>query len=222
VPQLLHLDSSADLETSVSRAVTAHFSDVWHTLGADHSVIYRDLHRNQPPHIPTSALHWAPHLRTADETVPPEAEALQKELIDEIVSADVVVIGAPMYNWSIPSTLKAWIDYIHVPGITVPFDAPTRPLEGKPVVVVSSRGNRYGPGTPDEGADHTVPQLQQVLGTALGMEVFVVTVDLTLAGRVPAMNDLIPEAEASLDSARSAVADLASSLSSKAVHSRLG
>ncbi|MBY6413296.1 NAD(P)H-dependent oxidoreductase [Rhodococcus sp. BP-252] len=212
MPQLLHLDSSADLSHSVSRAVTAHFSDVWHSLGADHSVIYRDLHRDALPHLPTSALHWAPHLRTAEEVAPPEAEALQKELIDEVVSADVVVIGAPMYNWSVPSTLKAWIDYIHVPGITVPFDAPTRPLEGKHVVVVSSRGNQYGPGTPDEGADHTVPQLQQVLGTALGMQVHVVLVDLTLAARVPAMSSLIPQAQDSLASARAAVADLAATL----------
>lgn len=212
MPQLLHLDSSADLETSVSRSVTAHFSDVWHSLGADHSVIYRDLHRNQPPHLPTSALHWAPHLRTAHEVAPPEAERLQKELIDELVSADVVLVGAPMYNWSIPSTLKAWIDYIHVPGITVPFDAPTRPLEGKPVVVVSSRGNQYGPGTPDFGADHTVPQLQQVLGTALGMEVFVVTIDLTLASRVAALASLVPQAESSLSDARAAVTELATRL----------
>lgn len=214
MPQLLHLDSSADLDRSVSRAVTARFSDVWHSLGADHSVIYRDLHRDALPHLPTSALHWAPHLRTAGEVAPPEAEALQKELIDEVVSADVVVIGAPMYNWSVPSTLKAWIDYIHVPGITVPFDAPTRPLEGKPVVIVSSRGNQYGPGTPDEGADHTVPQLQQVLGTALGMQVHLVLVDLTLAARVPAMAPLVPQSEASLASAHSAVADLATRLGS--------
>lgn len=212
MPQLLHLDSSADLETSVSRAVTARFSDVWHSLGADHSVIYRDLHRNPPPHLPTSALHWAPHLRTPGEIAPPEAEALQKELIDELVSADVVLVGAPMYNWSIPSTLKAWIDYVHVPGITVPFDGPTRPVEAKPVVVVSSRGNQYGPGTPDFGADHTVAQLEQVLGTALGMQVFVVTIDLTLASRVPALASSIPAAEASLTEAHLAVTDLAQRL----------
>ncbi|MDJ0395773.1 NAD(P)H-dependent oxidoreductase [Rhodococcus sp. G-MC3] len=212
MPQLLHLDSSADLDSSVSRSVTALFSDVWHSLGADNSVIYRDLHRTPPPHLPSAAMHWAPHLRTPNEVAPPEAEALQKELIDELVSADVVLIGAPMYNWSIPSTLKAWIDYIHVPGITVPFDSPTRPLEGKPVVVVSSRGNQYGPGTPDFGADHTVAQLQQVLGVALGMEVFVVTVDLTLANRVPAMAPLVPQAANSLADARSAVTGLATRL----------
>lgn len=212
MPQLLHLDSSADLTTSVSRSVTARFSDVWHSLGADNSVIYRDLHRNAPPHLPTSALHWAPHLRSPEEVVSPEAEALQKELIDELVSADVVLVGAPMYNWSIPSTLKAWIDYVHVPGITVPFDAPTRPLAGKPAVVVSSRGNQYGPGTPDFGADHTVGQLEQVLGKALGMDVSVVTIDLTLASRVAALSSLVPAAEASLADAYAAVTDLATRL----------
>lgn len=222
MPQLLHLDSSADLDSSVSRAVTGQFSDVWHAIGPDHAVIYRDLHRDAPPHLPTSALHWAPHLRTANEVASPAAEALQKELIDELVSADVVLIGAPMYNWSIPSTLKAWIDYIHVPGITVPFDGPTRPLEGKPVVVVSSRGNQYGPGTPDFGADHTVAQLKQVLGTALGMEVHVVTVDLTLATRVPALAPLAPQAEASLTDARNSVTELATRLGGAPASQQLG
>ncbi|WP_186630002.1 FMN-dependent NADH-azoreductase [Rhodococcus sp. BP22] len=212
MPQLLHLDSSADLNNSVSRAVTAHFSDVWHEQSPDHSVIHRDLHRDPLPHLPTSAMHWAPHLRTPDEVVGSDAEALQKTLIDEVVSADVVVIGAPMYNWSVPSTLKAWIDYVHVPGVTVPFDGPTRPLEGKPVVVVSSRGNEYGAGTPDFGTDHAVPLLQQVLGAALGMDLFVVVVDLTLATRVPAMAPLVARSRDSLDTAWVTVADLAARL----------
>lgn len=209
MPQLLHLDSSADLDSSVSRAVTGQFSDVWHAIGPDHSVIYRDLHRDAPPHLPTSALHWAPHLRTANEVASPAAEALQKELIDELVSADVVLIGAPMYNWSIPSTLKAWIDYVHVPGITVPFDSDTAPLVGKPVVVVTSRGNDYTPGTDNASADHTTAQLRQVLGVALGMEVHFVPVDLTLAERVPALAPQIPKAQANLEAAFSAVDDLA-------------
>ncbi|MCZ4562329.1 NAD(P)H-dependent oxidoreductase [Rhodococcus sp. IEGM 1401] len=209
MPQLLHLDSSADPVRSTSRRVTARFSDAWHGIGTDHSVIHRDLHTSPLPHLPTSALHWAPHLRTADETVEPAAEALQVELIEELISADVVLIGAPMYNWSIPSTLKAWIDYVHVPGITVPFDSDTAPLVGKPVVVVTSRGNDYTPGTDNASADHTTAQLRQVLGVALGMEVHFVPVDLTLAERVPALAPQIPKAQANLEAAFSAVDDLA-------------
>ncbi|MBJ7324730.1 MAG: NAD(P)H-dependent oxidoreductase [Rhodococcus sp.] len=209
MPQLLHLDSSADLSRSISRRVTAHFSDAWHSIGTDHSVIRRDLHANALPHLPTSALHWAPHLRTADEAVDAAAEALQVELIEELISADVVLIGAPMYNWSIPSTLKAWIDYVHVPGITVPFDGDTAPLVGKPAVVVTSRGNEYTPGSEAASIDHTTGQLRQVLGAALGMDVHFVPIDLTLAERVAGLAPKIPQARASLDAAFSAVDELA-------------
>lgn len=212
MPQLLHLDSSADLTHSVSRAVTARFSDAWHAISNDHSVIHRDLHRDPLPHLPTSALHWAPHLRTEDEAVPSQAQALQTELIEELVSADVLLIGAPMYNWSVPSTLKAWIDYVHVPGITVPFDVDTAPVKGRPAVVVTSRGNAYGPGTPDELTDHTTGQLRQVLGRALGMDVTFVPVDLTLASRVPALSGSIPQAENNVSAALVEVEQLASRL----------
>ncbi|WP_415977323.1 FMN-dependent NADH-azoreductase [Rhodococcus sp. 077-4] len=209
MPQLLHLDSSADPLRSVSRQVTARFSDAWHAIGTDHSVIHRDLHSSPLPHLPTSALHWAPHLRSADEIVDASAEALQVELIEELISADVVLIGAPMYNWSIPSTLKAWIDHVHVPGITVPFDSDTAPLVGKPAVVVTSRGNDYSPGSDGASADHATAQLRQVLGVALGMDVHFVPVDLTLAGRVPALEPLVPQSRASLRTALTAVDDLA-------------
>ncbi|MBY4131537.1 NAD(P)H-dependent oxidoreductase [Rhodococcus fascians] len=212
MPQLLHLDSSADLSRSISRRVTARFSDAWHGIGTDHSVIHRDLHINPLPHLPTSALHWAPHLRTADEVVDRAAEALQVELIEELISADVVLIGAPMYNWSIPSTLKAWIDYVHVPGITVPFDGDTAPLVGKPAVVVTSRGNDYTPGTDGAAVDHTTGQLRQVLAVALGMDVHFVPVDLTLAERVAGLASKIPLARAGFDAALSAVDELAQRL----------
>ncbi|MFI8568920.1 FMN-dependent NADH-azoreductase [Rhodococcus sp. NPDC078407] len=209
MPQLLHLDSSADPARSISRQVTARFSDSWHAIGTDHSVIHRDLHLNPLPHLPTSALHWAPHLRTSEESVDAAAEALQTELIEELISADVVLIGAPMYNWSIPSTLKAWIDYVHVPGVTVPFDGDTAPLVGKPAVVVTSRGNDYTPGTDAASTDHATAQLRQVLEFALGMDVRFVPVDLTLAPRVPALASRIPQARANLEAAYSAADELA-------------
>jgi FMN-dependent NADH-azoreductase len=99
-----------------------------------------------------------------------------------------------MYNYSLPSALKAWIDHIHVPGLTSPFDRDTQPMAGRPAVVVASRGASYDPGSPTEGWDHGVPVLELVLGTALGMSVEVITADLTLAETVPA---LAPELERS-------------------------
>jgi FMN-dependent NADH-azoreductase len=213
MPSLLHLDSSADPRSSVSRALTARFAAAWVANGPEHLVVRRDLHADPLPHLPSSVLHWAPHLREPGESAPAEAEELQRTLIEEVRAADVLVIGAPMYNWSLPSSLKAWIDYLHVPGTTSPFDQPTQPFAGKPVVVVSSRGDQYGPGTANEGVDHALPALQQVLGVALGMTVTMVTAELTLAGRIPAMAPLIDKAEASLDEAQQTLDALAVSLS---------
>ncbi|HET8993427.1 MAG TPA: NAD(P)H-dependent oxidoreductase [Rhodococcus sp. (in: high G+C Gram-positive bacteria)] len=214
MPALLHLDSSADLQNSVSRGLTGLFADTWRALGAEHTVLVRDLHRSPLPHLPDAGLHYAPRLRTSAEQPDPSAEALQAELIAEVTNADVVVIGAPMYNWSMPSTLKAWIDYIHVLGTTVPFDTPDAPFAGKPVVIVSSRGNTYAPGTPGEGTDSVIPPLQQTLGTSLGMSVSVVTAELTLTERIPPLAPLAGQAAASLAAAQDTVRALATKLGS--------
>jgi FMN-dependent NADH-azoreductase len=191
MPTLLHLDSSADLQHSTSRALTEHFADTWRARGPEYTVVRRDLHRDPLPHLPTNALHWPPRLRVDGEVADPQAEDLQKTLIAEVTAADAVVIGAPMYQWTVPSTLKAWLDYLHVPGVTTPFDEPTQPFAGKPVVVVCSRGDRYGAGTPNAGLDYVTPVLTQVLGAALGMRVAFVVAELTLAQRIPAMAEFV-------------------------------
>lgn len=212
MPQLLHVDSSANVDTSVSRELTRLFADTWRARGPEFTVVTRDLHRDPVPHLPDAELHYAARLRVPDATPHPAAEALQAELIAEVAAADAVVVGAPMYNWSLPSTLKAWIDYLHVLGTTVPFDTADQPFAGKPVVVVSSRGNTYAPGTPSAGTDFTVPPLQQVLGASMGMAVSVVTAELTLAGRIPAMAPLSDQADASRSAARHTLRALAGSV----------
>lgn len=188
------------------------FADTWRGLGAGHTVVQRDLHRDPPPHLPDAGLHYARRLRTAQESPDAAAEALQDELIAELTAADVVVVGAPMYNWSVPSTLKAWLDYVHVLGTTVPFDTSDQPLAGTPVVVVSSRGNTYSPDGPNAANDHTVPPLELTLGASLGMDVTVVTAELTLAGRIAPMAPLAGRAAESLAAAEAAMRSLAQSL----------
>ena len=192
--------------------MTNRFATAWTAAGPDRTVVRRDLHADPVPHLASSVLHWAPPLREPDETAPPAAEDLQQRLIDELLNADVVVLGAPMYNWSIPSTLKAWIDHIHVPGTTAPFGDGPQPLAGRPAVVVSSRGAGYGADTPNAGLDHEVPALRQVLGAALGMTVHVVVAELTLATRIPAMAPLIGDAAASLAAAHDELDRLAAVL----------
>jgi len=210
MPHLLHLDSSADPRHSASREVTAAFVRGWRERGAGFTVTSRDLHADPPPHLPDAALHWSPRLRVAGETVDPAAEARQQEYLDELLAADVLLVGAPMYNWSLPSTLKAWIDHVHVLGTTVPFgEFEARPLAGRTAVVVSSRGASYDSGGEQASWDHTVPPLELVLGRSFGMSVSVITLQLTLADRVPAMADLRDQAAAEADAARSYAEELA-------------
>jgi len=209
MPSLLQLDSSMDLERSRSRAVTAAFASAWREQGADFTVTVRDLHRQPVPHLDDADLHWAAHLRPAGSAPSVAAAARQDGLIEELLRADVLLVGAPLYNWSLPSTLKAWVDHVHVPGRTAPFDGATQPLAGRPAVVVASRGGSYDAGSPTEGQDHAVPALQLVLGNALGMDVTVLTTNLTLADRVPALADQRGRAEAELAQALTDARELA-------------
>lgn len=184
MPTLLQLDSSADLTGSRTRALTASVADAWRERSPAHRVVVRDLHVDQLPHLRTPAQHWPARLR-GDAIVPDDLEELQRIVLEELMAADAVVIGAPMYNYSMPSTLKAWVDLIHVPGVTAPFDEQTQPLAGRPVVIATARGAAYDPGTRTENWDHVIPPLQLVLGEGLGMTVHVVATSRTLADRVP-------------------------------------
>jgi len=216
MPNLLHLDSSADLTRSRSRSIGKTFVNAWLASDPANSVTYRDLHRDPLPHLPDAALHWPARLRPAGAAPPAEAEALQAEILAELLAADVLLVAAPMYNYSLPSSLKAWIDHIHVPGVTAPFDVPSQPMAGKPAVVITSRGASYDNGTPTEGWDHGVPVLQLILGTSLGMEVSVISTSLTLAEDVPALADQIDRSRAELVKANRAAVDSARALSERA------
>jgi FMN-dependent NADH-azoreductase len=209
MPRLLHLDASLDPRRSRSRAITAAFAETWSAHGDGFEVTHRDLHLDPVGHLTDAALHWPARLRPADAAPDPAEEHVQQELIDQLLSADVLLIGAPMYNYSMPSTVKAWIDHIHVPGLTAPFDGDTQPMAGRPAVLVTSRGASYDVGTAREGWDHAIPPLELVLGTALGMEVSVIATNLTLADTVPAMAEHADRARAELEQARQDARELA-------------
>lgn len=209
MPHLLHLDSSLDQDRSRSRSITAAFAEAWRGRGEGFTTTYRDLHKDPVPHLNDAALHWPARLRPVGGAPAAVEEALQRDLIDQLLAADVLLVGAPLYNYSMPSTVKAWIDHIHVPGWTAPFDDDTQPLAGRPAVLVTTRGGSYDPGSPTEGWDHAVPPLQIVLGSALGMAVQVITASLTLADFVPAMAEQADRARAELEQARADAARLA-------------
>jgi FMN-dependent NADH-azoreductase len=210
--RLLHLDSSADLDTSRSRAIGATFVDAWLEADPENTVVHRDLHRDPLPHLPDASLHWPRRARADGANPPSDAEDLQSRLIEELLAADVLLVGAPLYNYSMPSTLKAWIDYVHVPGTTAPGYIDSQPIAGRPAVIVTSRGGAYDAHTPTAGWDHAVPALELILGAALGMRVTVITTSLTLAETLPALADSVERSREELSLAHAEAAAAGSRL----------
>ncbi|MFC9946577.1 FMN-dependent NADH-azoreductase [Streptomyces pratensis] len=184
---LLHLDSSADRTMSRSRSITAAFASAFSAAGPGNVVVHRDLHADPLPHLPDASLHWAAGLRRPGAEPGQAAEALQQRLVAELLGADVLLVGVPLYNYSLPSSLKAWLDHVHVPGLTAPSAVSAAPLTGRPAVLVTSRGGNYDAGTVNEGRDHATPVLELVLGEEMGMAVSVIAIGLTLASAVPGL-----------------------------------
>lgn len=207
MPVLLQLDSSADLTTSRSRAITATFAETWRGLSDAHTVVYRDLHRDALPYLSDASLHFPANLRPADAHPNPAQEALQQSIVDELLSADVVLIGVPLYNYSMPATLKTWVDYIHIPGVTASF-GPTesQPLKGRAAVLISTRGGSYDPGTPTEFDDHAIPALSLILKDALGMNLQTIVATRTLSERFGAPEDDVVRQHAELAAAHASAA----------------
>jgi FMN-dependent NADH-azoreductase len=174
VAYILQLDSSANLASSVSRRLTGEFAQRWAAAGPGREIRHRDLHTEQLPHLPTNALHFAEPLRPQDAVTPTaEAAKLQAVLLEELAGAAAVVIGSPMYNFSLPSTLKAWLDYVHVIGINSPATEGIAPLRSKPVLAVSSRATPTGA---DTRTDPVLAPLYAILGEFMSMDVYGVVV----------------------------------------------
>lgn len=191
---LLHLDSSALPQGSASRDVTAVFRKTWEEQHPEGTVVYRDLAANPLPHISATAIGVG-SVDPADFT--PEQRAaydLRVELAEELERADAVLIGTPMYNFTIPSSLKAWLDQVIIMGRTA-GEKPS--AAGTPVTVVASRGGSYAPGTPRESFEFVTNYLEKVLTGMLGLEVDFIVPELTLAATVPAMAELVGKSEAS-------------------------
>ncbi|WP_413799023.1 FMN-dependent NADH-azoreductase [Streptomyces iranensis] len=196
---LLHIDSSVlPGEASTSRSVAAAFRTAWEEQHPKGTVIYRDLAADPAPHITAdawSAGYTAPSERTPEQSA---AFAAREKLIEELEQADAILIGAPMHNFSVPSTLKTWLDNVLLLGRTAGESPST---QGTPTVVVASRGGSYAPGTPREGFDFVQNYLEAVLQRTLGLDLDFIVPELTMAPRNPAMSELIPQYEASRERA---------------------
>lgn len=161
---LLRVDSSAR-RSSVSRQLTQRFAEAWKKENPTGRVIERDLSITSLPPITdewTLAIHCAPGTLTPAQR---ETLSVSDQLVEELLAADTIVIGAPMYNFTISAPLKAWIDQVVRIGRTVLLK-PTGPdgvLKGKKVVVITSRGGAYRPGTATAPYDYQEPYLRHIL-----------------------------------------------------------
>ncbi|MCS3760143.1 FMN-dependent NADH-azoreductase [Bradyrhizobium centrosematis] len=162
--KLLHLDSSVLGPHSVSRQVSAAIVDRLRQATPSLEVVYRDLTQTPLAHLSGSHLAAAQGAPAPAELGPDLAASAAA--LDEFLAADIVVIGAPMYNFTIPSQLKAWIDRVLVAGKTFKYDAngPQGLAGAKRVIVAISRGGYYGAGSPAAALEHLETYLRGVFG----------------------------------------------------------
>jgi len=150
--KLLHIDSSALADNSVSRQLTAAIVARWQDGVPGLEVTYRDLDADPLPHLTHAVLGGG------------DAAAAQagEQALQDFLAADVVVVGVPRYNFGVPSTLKAWIDRIAVAGRTFRYteNGPVGLAGGRKVIVAEASGGEYA-GT---AIDFVAPYLKQVFG----------------------------------------------------------
>jgi FMN-dependent NADH-azoreductase len=162
--KLLHIDSSVLGSHSVSRTVSAAIVDRLRKATPGLQTVYRDLASTPLAHLSGSHLAAAQGAAAAAEVQ--QDLAAGQAVMDEFLAADIVVLGAPMYNFTIPSQLKAWIDRIVVAGKTFKYGA--QGVEGlagdKRVIVAISRGGFYNADTPAAAGEHVETYLRWVFG----------------------------------------------------------
>jgi len=142
---ILHIDSSISGENSASRTLTRSIVDQLKTSQWGEQVVYRDLAANPLPHLTLDAF--------ADTSV-----------LDEFLAADTVVVGAPMYNFTLPTQLKAWIDRLAIAGTTFRYteNGPEGLVKDKRVIIALARGGFYGEGSPAAALEHLESYLRGV------------------------------------------------------------
>lgn len=203
--QLFRLDASLAADRSVSRAVADTFERVWTVEHPDGRVVRRDLAAAPVPLIDATAV--GARFVPAEDRTPEQASAVELAgtLTAELVDSDAYLLAVPLYNWSNPASVQAWIDRI-LTADPLRAGGP-QPIAGRPAIVVHARGGGYGPGTPREGWDHGEVYLRRILEDVWKLDVTFVTAELTLAGSNPALTHLQEAAEKSLRGAHVAAED---------------
>ncbi len=202
---LLHIDSSARYENSVTRAMTAWFVENWRGAHPQGQVTTWDVVREPIAHFAEGDMH------RSSEPRPDGSNADFVRASATLKAADTVIIGAPMYNYTVPSTLKAWLDRIAIMSNFPDAKTGAVPLgANKEIIVVTARGGSYAKGTPREGFDFQTPYLRAVFSTlGLDKHLTFVHTEMTLAAIVPALAQFKELGEQSHANAREALRVLA-------------
>jgi FMN-dependent NADH-azoreductase len=160
---ILQLDSSPLGQNSASRVLTQQIVARLRAVAAPVTLVHRDLSTNPIRHWDTAA--FAPAAVDSSSAVANES-AVSDTLMREFLAADVIVVGAPMYNFSVPTQLKAWIDRIAVAGKTFRYTAegPVGLAGGRQVIVASTRGGVYSTSDAGRALDHQESWLAAVFG----------------------------------------------------------
>jgi FMN-dependent NADH-azoreductase len=162
---LLHIDASPR-DSSDSRGLADLFVREWTRKNRLGIVVHRPVGRDPPPHVTQdwiTGVHTPPEARTPTQQ---EAVAVSDRLADELLSADVILLSTPMYNLTVPSTLKAYIDQVVRIGKTVKLEdgALRGQAVGKTMYVVAAHGGSYPKGSPMASLNHLEPYLRTVFG----------------------------------------------------------
>lgn len=208
MPHLLHLDASAR-PASFSRSLGARYAERWRRHNPAGAYRYRDLAADPVPLISPG---WtdicdellrrgitepARYAEVVDTDAERAAWAVCGPLLAELLAADLVLIGTPMYNFGVPAALKAWIDQVTFPKMT---------LRGTRFVVLSARGGSYRPGTPRADVDHQERYLRDFLTGHFGVtDATFVATELTNSMVDPRLAEL---AEAHRESHAAALAEI--------------
>jgi FMN-dependent NADH-azoreductase len=165
--KLLHIDSSPLAGNSVSRQLTERIVAQWRATHPGTVVEYLDLAADAPSHLSIDSLGFraGPGAEGLSD-VQRRENAISERLVSQFLAADVIVVGAPMYNFSIPSQLKAWIDRVAQAGRTFTYTekGPKGLAAGKTVIVASTRGGIYSTNPALAGLDHQESYLKTVFG----------------------------------------------------------
>jgi FMN-dependent NADH-azoreductase len=206
---LLFVTSSVFGPGSKSRQIGAEFAAAWGKAHPGTAVVERSVSPGSMPHLTQETIAaWSlpPEQRSPRQR---ETAAFADALIAEVEAADIVVIAAPMYNFTISSTLKAWIDHLARAGRTFRYSAagPEGMLKGKKVFIVTGRGGVYSGESPARGMDFQEPYLRTMLGflglddvTFIHVEGLAISPEAAASGLErarKAINEIVPSAIAS-------------------------